>query len=177
MSRSLLLSLARASIEEVLEASRSIDTEALKREHPILETPMATAVTLMLGNEVRAHYCSLYPTKPLLDDLIYNAKVAAFESPHTPPLSTSEYLHVSVTIHLLGALEPIEADAVDAPCALLMRHGDQEAYIFEASWQGREASEVLHDLRALLGLDAQSTVELFRFSLQSATDLPILRHT
>ncbi|MBN2897065.1 MAG: AMMECR1 domain-containing protein [Campylobacterales bacterium] len=176
MSRSLLLDLARASIEEVLEAQRSIDTEALKREHPVLNTPMATAITLMLGNEVRAHYCSLHATKPLIDDLIYNAKVAAFESPHTPPLSTSEYLHVSVTIHLLGALEPIEADTINAPCSLLMRHGDQEAYIFETSWQERKAAEVLDDLRTLLGLDAKSRVELFHFSLQSATDLPMLRH-
>ncbi len=175
MSHSLLLEVARQSIEEVLEAMRIIDTEALKRTHPILETPMSTAVTLLLGSQIRAHYCSLHPQKPLLDDLIYNAKIAAFETPSTPPLSTSEYLHVSVKVHLLGALEPIEAASIHAPCSLLMRYGGQEAYVFEESWQARLPSEILSDLRTLLKCSDASPSELFTFSLQSATDLPIIR--
>jgi len=46
MARSVLLQLARDSIQEVLEASRSIDKQALLRQHPLLNEVISTTLNI-----------------------------------------------------------------------------------------------------------------------------------
>ncbi len=178
MSQSVLLDLARHSIEEVLEARRIIDTKNLRAAYPVLEEKIASAVTLFLGDEIRSHYSSLHPKKALIDDLIYNAKVAAFETAQFPPLSTSEYLHVSLQVSLLSPLEPIDADpSLIEPRrhGVVMRSGDNEAYISPDAWGDRNSSALLDELRQLLNIDTGVPVQLYRYEVQSAKSSPILR--
>ena len=113
MSQSLLLKVARQSITEVLEASRHINVSALKEQYPLLNEKMATAITLFIGDDVRSHYCSLYPQQSLIDDLIESAKIAAFETIEYPPITTSEYLHVSVQVSILTPLKELYYNNID----------------------------------------------------------------
>jgi hypothetical protein len=53
MSQSVLLTIARASIEEVLQGQNSIDRSELLEQYPILGEPMATQISLHLGIKVR----------------------------------------------------------------------------------------------------------------------------
>ena len=53
MSRSVLLQLARDSIQEVLEAQRTIDRESILNEHPLLKEKIATTINLYIKNELR----------------------------------------------------------------------------------------------------------------------------
>jgi hypothetical protein len=53
MSQSVLLTIARASIEEVLQGHNSINRSELLEQYPILREPMATQITLYLGNKIR----------------------------------------------------------------------------------------------------------------------------
>ncbi len=107
MSQSVLLTIARHSIEEVLQAENTIDREALIGEYPLLAQPMATQVNLYLGDEIRGSAKSAAPTRPLLDDIIRNAKIAAFQDENFPPMATSEYLHASIELILFSEQGPL----------------------------------------------------------------------
>ena len=100
MSRSVLLQLARDSIQEVLEAHNFIDKALLLEEHPLLKQNIPTTINIYIDNELRGHSESLTPKYSLLQEIIINAKRAAFEDANFLPLSTSEYLHAEVEIIL-----------------------------------------------------------------------------
>lgn len=103
MSQSVLLSIARRSIEEVLQAENTIERTQLIGEYPVLEQLMATQVDLYLGNELRGSARSETACRSLLDDIIRNAKVAAFQDERFAPLVTSEYLHTTIKLTLFTA--------------------------------------------------------------------------
>lgn len=100
MSRSVLLQLARDSIQEVLELQRTIDKATLLNEHPLLNEKITTTLNIYLDNELRGTSSSTSAQKTLLEDIIYNAKVAAFEDKNFTPLTTSEYLSCEIELIL-----------------------------------------------------------------------------
>jgi len=100
MARSVLLQLARDSIQEVLEASRSIDKQALLRQHPLLNEVISTTLNIYLDSKLRGSSKTKIPSFSLLEDIIRNAKISAFEDKNFTPLSTSEYLNCEIEIVL-----------------------------------------------------------------------------
>lgn len=100
MSRSVLLQLARDSIQEVFEAQRTIDKLALTKEHPLLEQKIATTVNIYLENELRGSFSSQTAELSLIEDIIMNSKKSAFEDTNFTPLKTSEYLHCELELIL-----------------------------------------------------------------------------
>ncbi|HEX5328566.1 AMMECR1 domain-containing protein [Sulfuricurvum sp.] len=98
MSQSVLLTIARASIEEVLQGQNTINRGELLEQYPILSEPMATQITLYLGSKVRGNAKSETSKRSLLEDIIYNAKAAAFQDEAFDPLVTSEYLHATIEL-------------------------------------------------------------------------------
>lgn len=100
MSRSVLLQLARDSIQEVLEAQRTIDKKTLLNEHPLLNEKISTRVNLYLENELRGSSYSKEANLSLLEDIIKNAKMSAFQDTNFPPITTSEYLHCEIELLL-----------------------------------------------------------------------------
>jgi len=98
MSRSVLLQLARDSIQEVFQAQRTIDKSALLKEHPLLNEKIATTLNIYIEEELRGSYASADAIKTLLEDIIYNAKKSAFEDSNFTPLTTSEYLSCEIEL-------------------------------------------------------------------------------
>jgi AMMECR1 domain-containing protein len=98
MSKSVLLTIVRASIEEVLQGQSSIKRSELLEQYPILSAPMATQVILYLGNKIRGVAKTQNVERSLLEDIIYNAKIAAFQDEAFDPLVTSEYLHATIQL-------------------------------------------------------------------------------
>ncbi len=180
MSHSLLLNVARQSIIEVLEASRQIDTQTLKKEYPVLNEKMATAVSLYIDDEIRSHYCSLYAKKALIDDLIETAKKAAFESQNYPPLTTSEYLHVSIEVSLLTPLQEFGFNSIDEIIAkinpiedgILISYKNRETYLFPKLYKKDE----IYQLFESLGISniSEQNLKIYLFNTQSAKDKAIL---
>ena len=99
MNRSVLLQLARDSIQEVLEAQNTINKDALKTEHPLLKKNIATTIQLYVDNKIRGIHKS-DASKSLLENIIISAKKAAFEDKEYSPITTSEYLFCEVEIIL-----------------------------------------------------------------------------
>jgi len=100
MNRSVLLQLARDSIQEVLQANRTIDKTTLLNEHPLLKTKISTTVNIYLENKLRGTSSSKNASLPLIEDIILNAKKSAFEDKNFKPLSTSQYLECEIEILL-----------------------------------------------------------------------------
>ncbi len=113
MSQSVLLTIARRSIEEVLQAENIIDRNELLEQYPVLMQPIATQVNLYLGDELRGSAKSVSAERSLLEDIIRNAKIAAFQDNRFSPLVTSEYLRTSVELILFSAEGPLSHK--DAP--------------------------------------------------------------
>lgn len=114
MSQSVLLNIARASIEEVLQAQLTIDRHDLLEHYPILAQPMECELTLFLNNKVRGSSRSISMENSLLEEIITHAKMAAFQDERFDPIVISEYLHTTIKLTLFtpdGALshqsEPI----------------------------------------------------------------------
>lgn len=103
MSQSVLLTIARASIEEVLQAETSIERLKLLDEYPILAQPMECEIVLYLDNKIRGSSRSNNQNGSLLEEIIRNAKIAAFQDENFDPLITSEYLHTTIKLTLFTA--------------------------------------------------------------------------
>lgn len=100
MSRSVLLQLARDSIAEVLQAQRTIDKPSLIKEHPLLNQKIATRVNLYIDDELRGSSHSENANLSLIEDIIKNAKISAFQDKNFLPISTSEYLYCEIELIL-----------------------------------------------------------------------------
>lgn len=100
MSRSVLLQLARDSIQEVLEAKVTIDRDTLIKTHPLLGEMINTTVNLYIGDKLRGKSSSNDTNLSLIDDIILNAKKAAFQDKNFSPLSTTEYLECELELLL-----------------------------------------------------------------------------
>ena len=100
MSRSVLLQLARDSIQEVFQAQRTIDKPALLDEHPLLNERIHTTVNIYIDHELRGSSISTNPNKTLLEDIVFNAKKSAFEDKDFSPMTTSEYLVCEIELLL-----------------------------------------------------------------------------
>ncbi|PHS56694.1 MAG: AMMECR1 domain-containing protein [Sulfurimonas sp.] len=99
-SRSVLLQLARDSIQEVLEANRTINKNKLLNQHPLLNEKISTTVNIYLKKELRGSSKSDASSLSLLESIIENAKKSAFEDKNFDPLTTSEYLNCEIELLL-----------------------------------------------------------------------------
>ncbi len=102
----LLLRIARASIEEKFGKPFPFSKEILMAQFPALSENRATFVTINIdGDSLRGCIGSLLPHKTLFDDVIYNARAAAFGDSRFFPLSESEYPYCSIEISILSLPE------------------------------------------------------------------------
>lgn len=101
MDNKTLLSIARNSIKDELYGSSSIDKIELESKNELLSQERASFVTLYEGDRLRGCIGSLLPQRKLIDDIIYNAKAAAFNDFRFQPLTKSEFENIDIEISLL----------------------------------------------------------------------------
>jgi len=102
MDKHLLLLIARQAIASLF-AKEEIDTQKLLDAHPELGERGAVFVTLMRDGHLRGCIGSLVAHRSLLEDLIHNARAAAFEDPRFPPLRQEELSEIKIEVSLLSA--------------------------------------------------------------------------
>jgi AMMECR1 domain-containing protein len=96
MSRSVLLQLARDSIQEVFEAQRTIDKQTLLEKYPLLQEKIPVTVNIYLDEKLRGSHSS--DDNSLLENIIRCAKKSSFEDSNFTPLTTSEYLSSEIEL-------------------------------------------------------------------------------
>jgi len=106
--KDILLKIARASILEEFERKKLINKEELIKEYPFLSEERATFVTLKIAGNLRGCIGSILPRMSLIDDVIYNAKQAAFADPRFEPLTPEEYEQIHIEVSILTIPEKLE---------------------------------------------------------------------
>jgi len=101
MDKSLLLAIARHAIAETFGLASPLDRDELIELHPWLGNPGAVFVTLNENHHLRGCIGSIVAHRPLIDDLIHNAKAAAFSDPRFSPLRKEELDKISLEVSLL----------------------------------------------------------------------------
>jgi len=101
MNGELLLKIARQAIASAFGLAPEVDREALVAQYPELEKEQATFVTLTIGGQLRGCIGSIIPHRPLIDDLVANARAAAFDDPRFPKLTPEEFERVDIEVSLL----------------------------------------------------------------------------
>lgn len=99
----IVVSIAYNAIKNCLSSSYEFDVEALIEDYPKLKEEQATFVTLTLDGNLRGCIGTLTASRPLIEDIIYNAKAAAFNDPRFAPLNEAEFEHVDIEVSLLSA--------------------------------------------------------------------------
>ncbi len=124
-----LLEIAKKSIEETFADEQLIDKARLLAQFPGLAEEGAVFVTLnkMKDDKKTLRGCigSVVPHGPLLDDIIRNAKAAAFSDPRFPPLRPEELENLEIEVSVLSYPGKVDyADAYDLQRKIIPgRHG------------------------------------------------------
>ncbi len=103
----ILLKLARLAIAEVFSGDTLIDRQKWISRYPELAEKQAVFVTLYIrkgenDESLRGCIGSILPARSLIDDVIYNARAAAFNDPRFSSLTPEEFEQVNIEVSLLS---------------------------------------------------------------------------
>jgi AmmeMemoRadiSam system protein A len=175
-----LRALARASIECGLRGEEPAEPDPA--DFPLeLRRPGASFVTLRRWGELRGCTGSLEATRPLVSDVAYNARRAAFADPRFPPLATHELGELAISVSVLSPLEALPAASAAALLAalrpgvdgLVLREGARCATFLPAVWESLpEPADFLDALRQKAGLAPGHWSALLRFERYTTREAP-----
>jgi len=187
VSQSLLLKIARESITEVFEAQNIIDREALLKDYPILNEPLAAFVSLYINKELRGESGFVKAKSSLLEEIIYHAKTAAFQDKNFEPLKVSEYLQTEIELSLLTPLEEVFYQDINDLASKIRPNIDglylcleeKSVSILPSYWlQYPNAHDFIEHLFALCGTSRKSLLKhakIYTFEVEKSRDESILR--
>ena len=104
---------ARQSIQDEFDYKDSINIKKLTKDNPYLAKDGASFITLTQNGKLRGCIGSLEAKRPLIEDIIANAKSAAFRDPRFSKLLREE-LHVTdIEVSVLTAPKLLEYSDVE----------------------------------------------------------------
>ena len=141
--KNVILSIAKQAISDGLNHTSTLDRALLLERYPEFSNQKATFVTLTLYGELRGCIGSLVAHRSLLNDLIHNAKAAAFDDPRFHPLSAEEFLHVKIEVSLLSEPEVIEYSTIEdlksrviiGSDGIILEYGAHKATFLPQVWE------------------------------------------
>jgi hypothetical protein len=153
-----LLRIAREAL-----VAPTVDWRARASAHPWLAEPGASFVTLRMGGELRGCIGSIEPRRALGEDVVSNARAAAYRDPRFPPVSPDEHDALQVEVSVLSPRRPLPA-ATEDDAVRMLRPGIDGVYLeFDGAtatflpqvWEGlADPREFLAQLRRKAGLPA-----------------------
>jgi AmmeMemoRadiSam system protein A len=138
-----LLSLAQSTIDEALGIATMPSLSGLLDTHPSLKIKGATFVTLTQSGALRGCIGTLEAYRPLYEDIISNARAAAFEYPRFTPLTKEEWANTTLELSLLTPPKPVAYDDIAALKAaitpfkdgVILQHGSRKATFLPQVWE------------------------------------------
>ncbi len=162
-----LLTIARAHLEETLRQQLAKDNDDCWRTEPWLFEDGAVFITLRthgsaeIHGDLRGCVGSLVANRPLIDDIRDNTIAAAKRDPRFPPLEVDELELVDLEVTLLSKLEPMtvanEAEALaqlrPGHDGIVLKHGKRRATFLPQVWDSLPTPEgFLGELKRKAGL-------------------------
>lgn len=134
-----LLELARSAIATALQG----DARPALPDSPRLLAPGASFVTLKQQGMLRGCIGTLTAWRPLAEDVLQNARAAAFQDPRFPPLAAGELGYVTLSVSVLTAPEafPVASEAhllrelQPGRDGLILEDGRHRATFLPAVWR------------------------------------------
>lgn len=171
-----VLNTAKTSIISALNGE-----EFIPRDIPSVLTQYgASFVTLKYNGELRGCIGSVYPTKPLVLDIIDNAKNAAFQDPRFEPLQPEELSKLELSVSILSSIERIsfkdERDLLSKiyPHGIILAERERRAVYLPVVWeQLPEREAFLNSLKEKAGLPPNyfsRSIEAYKFDAIYITD-------
>ncbi len=148
IERRYLLALARMSVEQRL-AGGSLEIGGWEAPSHDVVDEGACFVTIHSGERLRGCIGTLRAFRPLLEDVIRNAEMSAFEDDRFRPLSPSELGSVRFSISVLEEPAPVPALTADellgrieaGKHGLIVRKGDRMATYLPFVWSIHRSKE------------------------------------
>jgi len=143
-----------------------------------LARPGAAFVTLTRHGNLRGCIGSLEARRPLAEDVVANARAAAFSDPRFAPLTADELDGIRVEVSLLTPAQPMrfssEADAIGQLRPLvdgvILEVGQRRGTFLPQVWESLpDARQFLRELKRKAGLPADfwsDAVKLSRYQVQ-----------
>ena len=103
----IMLKIARDAITERFTGKKLVDVDKLVKRYPVLAEPGAVFVTLNKNGQLRGCIGSIEAHRPLIDDIIRNARAAAFSDTRFEPVEPREMNEISIEISLLSKPEKV----------------------------------------------------------------------
>ena len=164
-----LLNVARKSIESAFKEENYVPQNVPQ----VLTQYGASFVTLKENGQLRGCIGSIYPTKPLILDIIDNAKNAAFQDNRFEPLEEGELRNIEISISILSEIERInfkdERDLLSKiyPHGIILMERNHRAVYLPVVWEQLPDREVfLYSLKEKAGLDPRyfsHSIEAYKF--------------
>ena len=160
----------------------SINKEEYKPEHipTVFHEYGASFVTIKIDGQLRGCVGSIYPTKPLINDIIDNAVNAGFQDSRFLPLTIDELEKIEISISLLSSIERIpfkdEKDLLSKiyPYGIIISEHDKRAVYLPIVWEQLPDKEVFfNSLKEKAGLPPtyfSKTMEVYKFSALEITE-------
>ena len=103
-----ILKLAHEAIREEVERKKLIKKDDYTEKFPQLLDDKAVFVTITKNGALRGCIGSIIPNRTLIDDIIHNAKAAAFEDPRFSPLTPEEFDRIKIEVSVLTIPQKLE---------------------------------------------------------------------
>ena len=142
--KDILLIVARAAIQSHF-SGEVVDTDAFLRQYPALNEQGASFVTLTQDAQLRGCVGSIISHRSLLEDVIYNARAAAFKDPRFIPLDEEELSRTRIEVSVLTPPVFLEyRDVADLKDKI--RPGVDGVVLKQQNYQGTFLPQVWEDL-------------------------------
>lgn len=176
--KSILLNLARASINHGLQTGRPLSI-ALNTVEQALTVKAASFVTLEHQGQLRGCIGMLEAQRPLAQDIAENAFAAAFRDPRFPPLSAAEFSNIDLHISILSPAETLHFTSEQDLIAqlqpgidgLILQEGFRRSTFLPSVWeQLPEPRQFLRHLKQKAGLPADywsDNLKAYRYNTES----------
>ena len=173
----LLLKLAGESIEHYFQTTRKLGLD-LNKLPGRLRQPGAAFVTLTLNGRLRGCIGRLEAMQALAQDVIENARLAAFNDPRFAPLTEKERNEITISISILSLAEPMqftsEQDLLNqirpGVDGLILEEGVYRGTFLPSVWESLpEPGEFLRHLKQKAGLHEtywSRSVQVLRYATQ-----------
>ena len=171
-----VLNAARASILASVNEEEFIP----EKIPPVLTQFGASFVTLKYDGKLRGCIGSVYPTKPLILDIIDNAKNAGFQDPRFEPLTIDELDKLQVSVSILSSIERLpykdERDLLSKiyPHGIIIIERDKRAVYLPIVWEQLPDREIFfNSLKEKAGLPPEyfsRSLEVYKFDASYITN-------
>jgi len=141
---------------------------------PVMLEYGASFVTIKLNGKLRGCVGSVYPTKPLVLDLIDNARNAGFQDSRFIPLTIDELENIEISVSILSSLKRIsfkdEKDLLSkiSPYGIIISEREKRAVYLPVVWEQLPDREIfLNSLKEKAGLPPtyfSTTMEVYKFT-------------